>query len=100
MLTRAKERLRVFVLKQMREETDEEELQDLAKNPFANLGLGDTGMEMTGVNNMGVARGKEIAADYKRPSALATLEEEDEDEEGDFKEKAEGFGFGKFAERN
>ena len=73
---------------------------DLIKNPFANLGMGDTGMEMTGANNMGVARDKEVSESYKRPSALATLEEVEDESEDEFAAKAEEFGFGKFSERN
>jgi hypothetical protein len=50
LLTRAIERDRVFKLKQLEETDDEEEFDD---NPFNNLGMGDTGLEMTGMGKIG-----------------------------------------------
>jgi len=95
--TKAVERDRVFKLRQLEETDDEEEFDD---NPFGNLGMSDTGLEMTGVNSFG----KMVTQTSKKPAAvnktrLETVEQEDESEmesEMDFPAAPNEFGFGAF----
>lgn len=70
---------------------------DYERNPFANLGMGDTGLEMTG---MGGARTDSRERKNVRPQ-LATLVEEEEassqEEEAPFpKNSGNEIGFGAF----
>ena len=54
LLDRATDRDRVFMLRQMQEQEDGDggDFSD----PFAGLGMGDTGMEVTGMDFKGVAK--------------------------------------------
>ncbi len=101
LLTRAIERDRVFKLKQLEETDDEEEFDD---NPFNNLGMGDTGLEMTGMGKIG----KMITQVDKKPTSfikgrLNTIEQENEEEDNSdneaFPQAPDDFGFGAFKQK-